>query len=117
MKKHCSFISVIAFVIGALYTLFSVWSIRHFGFWLILLTLVVGGIITYIIYVTWSSLAEILERLEKLEYWLKEHNQQTSSLRKTSDWVCPRCGKINSDYVGTCSCGCNKTNPQYNWPE
>ena len=20
--------------------------------------------------------------------------------------MCPRCGKINSDYVGTCSCGC-----------
>lgn len=117
MKKHCSFISVTTFVIGILYTLFSVWSVRSLGFGLILLTLVAGSIITYIIYVTWSTLAEILERLERIEYWLKEHNQQAYLLRKTSDWVCPRCGKINNDYVGTCSCGCNKKDPQYNWPE
>ena len=25
-----------------------------------------------------------------------------------NEWKCPKCGKINQNYVGTCGCGTNK---------
>lgn len=117
MKKHCSIISVIAFVIGVLYTLVGVWSVRSSGFWAILLMIIIGGGITYIVCAAWASFAEILEKLEKIEYQLRGLSGKNILAKNNSDWVCPRCGKINSDYVGTCSCGCNKTDSQYNWPK
>lgn len=32
----------------------------------------------------------------------------------TNEWVCPKCGKHNADYVGTCGCGTVKPNLK-NW--
>ena len=32
-------------------------------------------------------------------------NQQTPSVVSTNIWTCPKCGKINYNYVTTCSCG------------
>ena len=35
------------------------------------------------------------------------------------EWKCPKCGKINQNYVGTCGCGelKPKDKPAYNWSE
>ena len=32
-------------------------------------------------------------------------NQQTAPVVSTNIWTCPKCGKINYNYVTTCSCG------------
>lgn len=32
----------------------------------------------------------------------------TSVTRPDGSWKCPRCGKINASYIGTCSCGVDK---------
>lgn len=34
--------------------------------------------------------------------------RSTTVIRPDGSWKCPRCGRINAKYVGTCSCGVDK---------
>lgn len=34
--------------------------------------------------------------------------RMSNVIRPDGSWKCPRCGKINASYVGTCSCGVDK---------
>lgn len=36
--------------------------------------------------------------------------QPTSEPAEKGDWICPKCGKINKKYVGSCGCGYSKNN-------
>lgn len=66
------------------------------------------------------ALSEILdtqERLYSIAYKMSASSNSMSSsveptsthsvasVSSTSEWVCPKCGKHNSSYVGTCGCG------------
>ena len=35
-------------------------------------------------------------------------NQKHTSPEFSNSWICPKCGKINQNYVGTCGCGKGK---------
>lgn len=37
-------------------------------------------------------------------------HRQTESISKGNEWKCPDCGKVNPNYVHTCSCGHAKDN-------
>lgn len=76
-----------------------------------------------------NALANILEIQEKISEKL---NIASTTVQKKSagdvhngeyrapensvanEWVCPKCGKHNADYVGTCGCGTVKPNLK-NW--
>ena len=38
---------------------------------------------------------------------MPENREQKSDLN-TGCWTCPKCGKVNASYVGTCGCGVSK---------
>lgn len=40
---------------------------------------------------------------------IKVEKQNNSPTVKMDEWRCPECGKINKNYVGTCSCGVDKS--------
>lgn len=35
-------------------------------------------------------------------------NNNVITVNNTNTWVCPNCGKVNQNYVGTCGCGTRK---------
>ena len=37
----------------------------------------------------------------------KENNQNKTynQTLNTNEWICPKCGRTNQNYVGTCGCG------------
>lgn len=124
MKKHCRFIAVISAVICIIGTLFNAFQVRH-NSGIMLLTLVIGGMITYMMYIPWAAFAEMLERLENLEWQqrnaAREIKHETESTFETvqafkgrtldsgaDNWKCPNCGATNAGYVGSCKCGADK---------
>lgn len=38
-------------------------------------------------------------------YKCKTLLRKSSVTQSTNSWICPKCGKINQNYVGTCGCG------------
>lgn len=45
---------------------------------------------------------------KKIKYYDDKRNRQPQD----NEWVCPSCGRINSNYVGTCGCGYSKIYPR-----
>lgn len=53
-------------------------------------------------------LASVLEKLENIERSVCEVNNIHEKLEMKpteNEWQCPKCGRINQNYVGTCGCG------------
>ena len=82
------------------------------------------AIIVGVILITMGEMLEchefIAEKVLRLEVILKNKviGEQNSSneekmentTEKSLMWKCPKCGKENADYIGTCFCGFEKTN-------
>ena len=75
-------------------------------------------IIAFIISLGFWGISAILVRLEAIEEKLSGINELekveiplygSKTNPKGDEWVCPKCGKINQSYVGTCGCGEKKT--------
>lgn len=83
--------------------------------YILMLTTWIGTALFVLIF---AGIGEILEHLEDL----KEINSQMPTTIKndiindikakkeptTDEWKCPKCGKINANYVGSCGCGTTK---------
>ena len=54
------------------------------------------------------SISSILEKLEDILIQTQVDNDEEHI--NDGFWKCPKCGKYNAPYVGTCPCGQNKDN-------
>lgn len=92
---------------------------EYFNVGLMFLTWLISDIVAVFLY----TAALILEQLLKTNATLKVWNQtgliSNDALSTASEyfddsmaWKCQRCGKINSNYVGTCGCGQRKDENQ-----
>lgn len=74
---------------------------------------------SYVISVILFSQSEILENQEHIKHALYETDAHVNTLVKenkiknsteclNNGWKCPRCGRINEEYIGTCGCGYSK---------
>lgn len=52
----------------------------------------------------YDALAEQMENRR-----LHKHVHKPLDFDENTQWKCPNCGTINSDYVGTCGCGARRT--------
>lgn len=51
-------------------------------------------------------------------YTFSKSTSSTSPTKKPNNyWKCPLCGKLNANYVGTCSCGGTKDSPPKRTPK
>ena len=70
---------------------------------------------TAILSVILLSVGEILERLEILEINIRDmeckvqsidsKNSEDENILYNNSWKCPKCGRVNNSYTGTCACG------------
>lgn len=76
-------------------------------------------IVTAIFCLIFGGITAILRSIEELSADQENISMQmedvTVNVQKTSepvekgDWICPKCGKINKKYVGSCGCGYSKS--------
>lgn len=79
-----------------------------------------GIFIGFIQFVLFYAVSTILENQDDIIRNLKDIERNTVDVKKevdynnkkgvvkSNEWRCPECGKINPNYVGTCSCGHSK---------
>ncbi len=77
---------------------------------------VIGFVMNYLICLLMYAFGELTEKVERMHtnlYQLaadiKEENHNRSLL-ENGGWKCNFCGRINADYVTTCTCGKRKNN-------
>ncbi len=58
-----------------------------------------------------------MSKPEKRSY--RDSSDERSLSALSSGWKCPRCGRVNANYVGTCGCGYEKSGnmPQKNFQQ
>lgn len=94
--------------------------------WALTLGIFGAGILsTLVLFSILYALSEILDAQERLYSATYKMSAPSTSMNSNtesapihaatpalsaSEWVCPKCGKHNSSYVGTCGCGERKPN-------
>lgn len=80
--------------------------------WGLTIAYLISGLIgTGIMSVIFLALSEVLERLENLELRFSNMASSIRTIGKKKgepgddEWKCPKCGRINANYTGTCACG------------
>lgn len=117
MVKWCYTLGVILVGIGVIETIY-IWANGAFLLGVISL---ISCIINAVVY---FAVAELDERLQNVERYkvlektspvkdtdMKSYVYNTIRDRNMVDaggWRCPKCGKVNASYVGTCGCGAQK---------
>ncbi len=92
----------------------------HFGFFILIL--IVSLIFDYVFCLLVYGFGQLIENTEPREVYIaekptfenKEIKSENTKSKNTfeekrepsaNEWKCPKCGKINQSYVGTCGCG------------
>ena len=88
--------------------------VYEFNFGMFCLTLLDYALYAFIEYCTYHVIALLIGALASITQNTKatarllEYQASANELRVQNEWKCEKCGKINSDYVETCSCGNTK---------
>lgn len=113
MKNTCN---VLAFIVGLLGLVGSIWlAFNRGGNWFnASLWFILGCLSTTLVTVIFMGIAEILEKLENLGYKMGEISKTVNEIKDSSSediedkWKCPKCGRLNENYTGSCACGASR---------
>lgn len=114
MKGICKALATLILILGAIGSFLLA---RGSGHWLISVTIFIASFLSVLVLsVILYSIDEILGRQEELSKGLKAltyqlQNPEAALYEKEHDkntWKCPKCGKLNANYTGTCGCGSSK---------
>lgn len=131
MQKQCKVIAIIELVLGIIGSFVLAWAsglVLNERNWLItIVVFLVSVAVSYSVFVVLFSISEILQNQERissriysLESSADKQNEKLTALGCSSlfrdvqgseerkSWICPKCGKRNNNYVGTCGCGARK---------
>lgn len=109
---------IMAFLFGRDYS----YSSYEFHFGTFILILIVSLIFDYVFCLLIYGFGQLIENTEPREVYIAEKptlekkeikSENTKSKNafeekrepSANEWKCPKCGKINQSYVGTCGCG------------
>lgn len=57
--------------------------------------------------------------ISETNYLFKDNSpifkDQPSKSVPSGEWKCPKCGRVNGNYVGTCGCGTSKSSSVHRW--
>lgn len=131
MQRACITLGVIVLIVGIVGSIGLAWfngvtieTTSYFGVRKersVILTLawLIGGLFsTAIGTVILFSIGEILERLENVGESIQDLDSKINSINSKNNendeilynnsWKCPKCGRVNHNYTGTCACGYSK---------
>jgi hypothetical protein len=94
----------------------SMYSIRPERSWVMTIAWFLGAMLSVMILCTiLYSIADVLDNQERLFTRLVENDNKIETKLfsngdevKKDHWKCPKCGAMNPNYTGTCSCGYSK---------
>ncbi len=128
MKNICAILGAIVLIVGVICSFMLAWNngvtVTYDSYYEIkeerniLLTILwfgCGIFVTAIEAVILVSIGEILERLEILSSSVATTERKVDSIEQKiiekdditykNSWKCPKCGRVNNNYTGTCACG------------
>lgn len=128
MQKTCVTLGIIVLIVGIIGSFILAWNngvtVTYNSYYgmeeerNILLTILwfgCGIFATAIGTVILLSIGEILERLEILSNnvatteskvnSIEQKNNEKDDITYNNSWKCPKCGRVNNSYTGTCACG------------
>lgn len=75
----------------------------------------VGTVLLFLIFFGIASILKYLEELGAGQKIIEEEPvvpikiERPSAPLEQGDWICPKCGRVNKKYVGSCGCGYSKS--------
>lgn len=128
MQKTCITLAVIVIIVGIIGSIALAWNngvtvnvnsyygVKEERNVALTIGWLVGGLFsTAILSVILLSVGEILERLEILQINIGDmeckvqsidsKNSEDENILYNNSWKCPKCGRVNNSYTGTCACG------------